>query len=174
MVLSDKISAEVAKLTCQIILIRGNSGSGKTTLAQSLRGELPDCMLISQDVVRKQMLDERDRPGNKSIGLMQANINWALQNVRYLIIEGILRRDVYGQMLSDLRQRAGANLHTYYFDLTFATCAARNQQKPRPFPEAWLRKWWQQDDQLGFEDGTFTASVDFAEQVAQIRSAVQN
>lgn len=155
-------------MACTIILIRGNSGSGKTTLAKAVKTKLPDAMLVSQDVVRKQMLDEPDHPGNRSIALMQANIAWARQNMRYLIVEGILKRNVYGPMLTQLRADAGADMHTYYFDLPFAVAAARNQQKDKPFPEARLRDWWLTDDQLGFEDGIFTQTTDFTEQVAQI------
>ena len=55
-----------------IIIIRGNSGSGKTTVARKLheilgRGNL----LISQDVVRREMLNVHDRPFNLAIPLIE-------------------------------------------------------------------------------------------------------
>lgn len=41
-------------MTDTIIIIRGNSGSGKTTVANELREYLgKDCMLLSQDVIRR-------------------------------------------------------------------------------------------------------------------------
>lgn len=41
----------------QLIIIRGNSGSGKTTLAHRLQRALGrNTMVISQDVVRREML----------------------------------------------------------------------------------------------------------------------
>ena len=55
-----------------IIIIRGNSGSGKTTVARKLheilgRGNL----LISQDVVRREMLNVHDCPFNLAIPLIE-------------------------------------------------------------------------------------------------------
>lgn len=155
-------------MPAQIILIRGNSGSGKTTLAQAVRTQLPDSCLISQDVFRKQILTEPDHTGNKSIDLMRTNIAWAQVNVHYLIIEGILKQSVYGGMLTALHEEASTRMHTYYFDLPFAVALARNQTKAAPFPEAWLRRWWLEADELGFEDAIFTPDVDFAHQQAQI------
>ena len=40
----------------QLIILRGNSGSGKTTTAKALRKHLANSLLISQDVVRRDML----------------------------------------------------------------------------------------------------------------------
>ncbi len=155
-------------MTCKIILIRGNSGSGKTTVAQQIAAKLPDSMLISQDVFRREILREPDHMGNKSITLMQANIAWARTNVHYLVIEGILKRQVYGEMLTSLHESAGAQMHTYYFDLPFEVAFARNQSRAVSFPEETLRQWWQQDDELGFEDGLLTADMALPEQVARI------
>ncbi|MDT3958624.1 AAA family ATPase [Staphylococcus kloosii] len=46
-----------------LIIIRGNSGSGKTTIAKALHNELgEDALLLSQDVVRREMLQVHDRP----------------------------------------------------------------------------------------------------------------
>ena len=44
-----------------IIIIRGNSGSGKTTVAKELCKKLgSDCMLLSQDVIRRDILHTKD------------------------------------------------------------------------------------------------------------------
>lgn len=41
----------------KLILLRGNSGSGKTTVAKQLQEKFgPNTMLISHDMVRKQIL----------------------------------------------------------------------------------------------------------------------
>lgn len=56
----------------KLIIIRGNSGSGKTTTAKSLQNYLGNgTLLISQDVVRREMLKVQDREGSLSIDLIR-------------------------------------------------------------------------------------------------------
>lgn len=44
-----------------LVVLRGNSGSGKTTIAKSLQEKLgARTMLISQDVIRREILKVRD------------------------------------------------------------------------------------------------------------------
>ena len=55
----------------KLIIIRGNSGSGKTTLAKNLQHKFGrNTMVISQDVVRREILWVQDKPGNEAVGLM--------------------------------------------------------------------------------------------------------
>lgn len=45
----------------KLIILRGNSGSGKTTIANALHQRLKEqSLLISQDVVRREMLRVKD------------------------------------------------------------------------------------------------------------------
>jgi len=45
----------------KLIILRGNSGSGKTTIANALHQCLKEqSLLISQDVVRREMLRVKD------------------------------------------------------------------------------------------------------------------
>ena len=47
----------------QLIILRGNSGSGKTTTGKALQRKFGHgTMLISQDVVRREMLFVKDGP----------------------------------------------------------------------------------------------------------------
>ena len=51
-----------------IIILRGNSGSGKSTVAKNLQRELGHgTFLISQDVVRREMIFVHDEPNNQLI-----------------------------------------------------------------------------------------------------------
>ena len=44
----------------QLVIIRGNSGSGKTSLAKKLQNHFGRrTLVISQDLVRREMLKER-------------------------------------------------------------------------------------------------------------------
>lgn len=57
--------------TKKLIMLRGNSGSGKTTLAHMLQHELGrGTLVISQDVVRREMLWVHDKPGHPAIPLL--------------------------------------------------------------------------------------------------------
>jgi predicted kinase len=56
----------------KLIIIRGNSGSGKTTTAKNLQNDLGHgTLLVSQDIVRREMLKVHDRDGNLSIDLIR-------------------------------------------------------------------------------------------------------
>lgn len=55
----------------KLIIIRGNSGSGKTTVAKALQRKFgPNTLLLSQDVVRRNMLMARDGADNTALPLL--------------------------------------------------------------------------------------------------------
>ena len=52
----------------KLIVLRGNSGSGKTTVAKELQKRFGrNTMLISQDVVRRDMLKEKSITSEKEL-----------------------------------------------------------------------------------------------------------
>lgn len=52
----------------KLIILRGNSGSGKTTVAKELQKRFGrNTMLISQDVVRRDMLKEKSITSEKEL-----------------------------------------------------------------------------------------------------------
>ena len=56
----------------QLVIIRGNSDSGKTSLAKKLQNHFGRGMLvISQDLVRREMLKEKVEPDNLSVFLTE-------------------------------------------------------------------------------------------------------
>ncbi|KRL01098.1 hypothetical protein FC81_GL001237 [Liquorilactobacillus capillatus DSM 19910] len=149
--------------------MRGNSGSGKTTTAKSLKEFLsPRVLLLSQDVLRKQMLAEPDHIGNMSIGLFKNIINWGTVNTDYIIIEGILKRSVYQSFLEALKQEYGPKLLNFYFNISFKETVTRNNLKALPFSEQILTQWWQNEDLLGNEDAVFTDDETLEERLTTI------
>ena len=157
-----------------LVIIRGNSGSGKTTLAQVLQRELGhNTLLVSQDVVRRDMLMSNDYPGNISIELIQQIALYGLGKVPVVIVEGILARDRYGEMLAELSQRFPSVL-TYYFDVDLATTLQRHQTRNREFGPDEMRRWWLPHDTLNIpEEKLITANLDLATELEQVKQTIE-
>ena len=64
----------------KLIILRGNSGSGKTTIAKEIQKNFGrNTMLISQDVIRRDMLRVKDGENTEAISLMK---EWEAPEVR--------------------------------------------------------------------------------------------
>lgn len=138
----------------RLIILRGNSGSGKSTVAKRLQKELGDTtMLIPQDVVRREMLQTKDTPGNPSIQLIRELARYGHRIGYDVIIEGILARKRYETIFQEL-MNTFEYTHTYYFDIPFDETLRRHKLKPNSheFGETEMRRWWLDDDQLGTKD----------------------
>lgn len=85
----------------KLIILRGNSGSGKTTIANALHQCLKEqSLLISQDVVRREMLRVKDETGNLSIALLKQLVAFGYQECQYVIVEGIFQKAIYHSFFS--------------------------------------------------------------------------
>lgn len=135
----------------KLIIIRGNSGSGKTTTAKELQNYLGHgTLLVSQDVVRREMLKVHDREGNLSIDLIRQIAEYGKDKCEFVIVEGILYKSRYGEMLKNLMQFYNQHTYTYYFDLSFEETVKRHnsRSKKMEFGEESLRTWWNPNDYL--------------------------
>jgi adenylate kinase family enzyme len=134
-----------------LIIIRGNSGSGKTTIAKALHNELgEDALLLSQDVVRREMLQVHDRPGNLAISLIEQIARYGIEHCQYVILEGILNKEKYNHMLQSLINLPEVTAHVYYFDLPFEETVRRhNTKKDTDFGEEKMASWFVKSDYLG-------------------------
>jgi len=138
----------------KLIIIRGNSGSGKTTTAKSLQNHLGSgTLLVSQDNVRREMLKVQDRDGNLSIDLIRQIAEYGKDKCEFVILEGILNKHRYGEMLNNLIQFFNQKAYIYYFDLSFEETVIRHNfsSKKMEFGEDSLRAWWNPNDLLGVE-----------------------
>ena len=141
----------------KLIIIRGNSGSGKTTIAKSLQNHFGHgTLLVSQDTVRRDMLKVHDREGNHSIDLIRQIAEYGKDKCEFVIVEGILTKSRYGEMLNHLIEFYNQNTYTYYFDLSFEETVIRHNSRSKrmEFGEESLRAWWNPNDYLGVEGET--------------------
>lgn len=150
----------------KLIIIRGNAGSGKTTTAKQLQNHLGrGTLLVSQDVVRRDMLKVNDRDGNLSIELIRQIAEYGQDKCEFVIVEGILYKSRYGNMLNRLIQLYAPMTYTYYFDLSFEETVKRHQtrQQKLNFGEESLRAWWRPHDYLEV-DGEIRLSNELSQQ----------
>lgn len=134
-----------------LIIIRGNAGSGKTTIATALQKEFGEgTLLVSQDTVRRDMLQVRDQEDNLSIELISQIAKYGKGKCEYVIVEGILNTKRYQKMLDALIADFDQKAFVYYFDLPLEETIKRHhlREKITEFGENELRSWWNAEDYL--------------------------
>ncbi|MEU6757100.1 AAA family ATPase [Streptomyces sp. NPDC046685] len=135
----------------RLVVLRGNSASGKSSVAAGVRERFGRGLaLVGQDVLRRDVLREHDRPDGANIGLIDTVARYALDAGYHVIVEGILYGDHYGGMLARLRADHHGPTHGYYLDVPFEVTLARHATKPiaREVSEADLSSWYRPLDLL--------------------------
>ena len=137
-----------------LIILRGNSG-GKTSTARLLQCQLGyGTMLVSQDVVRREILRVKDSKNNPAIQLIYDLCMYGNKVGYTVILEGILSSKKYGAMLRQLLNDFQGDKLVYYFDISFEETMRRHATKPNAheFGELEMRQWWKEKDYLDFEN----------------------
>lgn len=157
------------RLTTHIIIIRGNSGSGKSTVARELRARLENVMLISQDTIRREILNVKDTKGNPAIALIEHITNYGIGKYHYIIIEGILAKERYLPMLSRFNKINNSDPHFIYLNISFDETLRRHNTRSKSsyFGKEKLIKWWLNDDQLNVEREIIISDKDSVEHIVQ-------
>lgn len=138
----------------RLIILRGNSGSGKTTIAKLLQKELGyGTMLVSQDVVRREILRVRDEESNPAIQLIYDLCIYGNLIGYTVILEGILSNKKYGTMIQNLINNFDGDKSMYYFDIPFEETVRRHANKSNSyeFGKKEMAEWWKDKDYLGVE-----------------------
>lgn len=160
-----------------LIIIRGNSGSGKSTLARMLQLHLGrSAANIGQDHFRRLVLRAPDQPDNSSISLIRSTALECFALGYHVIIEGILREAVYGDMLRQLYAEHPGPRHVFYIDVPLEVVLERHEQKPlraKVEPET-VAEWYLPHDVLGVDDEVVldTSSMTKDEALAVVLSHV--
>lgn len=108
---------------------------------------------MSQDVVRRDMLYVADEMNNPSIQLIYDLCMYGNHLGATVILEGILSKKKYGDMLKKLLRNFSGGTDVYYFDVPFEETLRRHAGKANAheFGEEEMRKWWKDKDILGAE-----------------------
>ncbi len=134
-----------------LIVIRGNSASGKSSVAAKIRARYGRGLsIVSQDNLRRVVLRERDIPGGANITLIDLTARHAIRSGYHVIVEGILRADYYGPMLTALVRDHPGRAYACYLDVPFEETLRRHQHKPQctEYGETEMRQWYRERDLL--------------------------
>lgn len=158
--------------SAKLILLRGNSGSGKTTVAKALQRRFGrGTMLLSQDVVRREMLYEKDGPETPAQPLLLELARYGKRHCEVVILEGILNAQWYATLFARLQEEFGQAIYAYYLDIPFEETLKRHAQKPNclEFGEREMRRWWNEKDFLsGIRETCIEETMSVEETVARI------
>ena len=162
----------------KLIVLRGDSGSGKTTVAKKLQKKFGrNTILISQDVIRRDMLMVKDGEDTRALPLMKELLKYGSTHSDIVILEGIMYADWYRPLFELARRIYGKEIYAYYFDLPFEETLRRHQTKPncREFGEEAMRRWWREKDFSDvLNEKSITYEKDLESIVAEIYSAISN
>jgi len=135
-----------------LVVIRGNSASGKSAVAAAIRARhtARDLAIVSQDTLRRDVLREHDIPGGANVSLLKLTARHAASCGFNVIVEGILRADHYGTMLTELISGHPGPAFAYYLDIPFGETLLRHASKPQAaeYGEAEMRGWFRERDLL--------------------------
>jgi len=136
----------------RLIVIRGNSGSGKSSVAKELREAYGRGVAwVSQDLIRRTILREKDQPGAVNIGLIDEVTRYSLKHGYHVILDGILLADRYEPMLTSLARDHPGLSRFYYLDVSLAETLRRHATRPQAaeFGADDMRGWYRPRDLLG-------------------------
>jgi predicted kinase len=163
----------------ELIVLRGNSGSGKSTVATALREQLgSSAALVQQDFVRRTVLREDGGGDNRfTAGLLAQMARHCLGEGYHVVLEGILDRERYSDMLESLWRSPVWTTHLYYFQIGFSETARRHALRPESahFDVSQMRSWYREDDRLTFaEEEVIGETSTMDESVAHIMRGVRS
>ncbi len=88
---------------------------------------------LVQDVIRRDLLRESDRPEGLNIELIKLNLQFALaHDYDDVILERILHSSRYGKMIRSLLGEHAGPSFVYYYDLSFGETLRRHAEAEQP------------------------------------------
>jgi len=159
----------------KIIILRGNSGSGKSTVALAIQEQLvPHPVLIEHDHFRRKILKEHEGPDIINDELIFRTVQFALENNRDVIIEGIMWIERYKKLFDRILEIHPSENYFYYFDIPFEETLRRHATKKNTdFGENEMRLWFKENNESGYPgEVIIPATNSFDDTVSQIITEV--
>jgi predicted kinase len=135
----------------RLIVLRGNSGAGKSTVARALREAYGRGVAwVSQDLIRRIILKEKDLPGAANIGLIDQVARYSLDHGYHVVLDGIFYADRYEPMLATLNRDHRGVSRFYYLDVSLKETLRRHATRPQAaeFGPDDMRQWHRSADLL--------------------------
>lgn len=168
---------ETGSDSTKLIIIRGNSASGKTSAAKAIRDRYAErgLAIVSQDVLRRDILRVKDFSGNPAIGLIDLTARFALDHGFHVIVEGILNSKSYGGMLTNLVRDHRGTSACFNYDLSFLETVNRHAGKPESaeYGAEMMREWFQARDLIpALNETIFAADISLDAAISAMMDAV--
>lgn len=104
---------------------------------------------MSQDVVRREIIGCSDTKNNPAIEMIESLVSEAITNDEYVILEGILKRSTYYQMIEHLMELYAPWSELYYLSVSFDTTKCRLEcLRVNEFS---IEQWWIAEDLFGYK-----------------------
>jgi hypothetical protein len=126
--------------------------------------------VVSQDVIRRQVLRVSDVDGNPSIDLIDQVARFSLNLGYHVVVEGTLTAARYGCMLKQLAEDHVGRSRFVRFDVPYVETVRRHATKPNAdeFGEPEMRARWLDDDGLDGVDEQILGSELSHRQVVEV------
>ena len=105
-------------------------------------------MLVSQDVIRRNILRVKDGERTLAISLMQELVIFGHEHNEIVIVEGILYSDWYRPLFELIAKKYKTQVYAYYFDIPFEETLKRHLTKTNSneFGKNEMLRWWREKD----------------------------
>jgi predicted kinase len=167
----------VGSAQTRLVVLRGNSGSGKSTVAKELRAAYGrGVALVSQDLIRRIILKEKDQLGGVNIGLIDQVARYSLEHGYHVVLDGIFYADRYGPMLAGLVCDHLGRSRCYYLDVSLEETLRRHLTRPQAaeFGGDQMRDWYRPRDLLaGIRERVIPETSSLQQTVTQILAETQ-
>jgi len=105
---------------------------------------------VSQDLIRRIILKEKDQPGAVNIGLIDQVARYSLDHGYHVVLDGTFYADQYEPMLAALNRDHRGVSRFYYLDVSMEETVRRHATRPQAaeFGLADMRQWHRPGDLL--------------------------